>query len=184
VPSRSKIRRFIHANPVKLVSMGVATFSSNQRTDPDSLCDRFSRNIERNDCGGFRFQQNGIRSTVFRDGASEAESAAAFSGFGCDCDNVGLRNGDPGTTEYCHLSGGGHRLPSASQLVSTWLGVNGALSVRHLCLWTFLLSRNLLLLSGSLPVPASLNSCRAPGPPQAISASWLVVVKMRSWFRR
>ena len=107
-----------------------------------------------------------------------------FFGSGCDCDNVGLRDGDPGTTKYCLLSGGAHRLPTASQLVSTWLGVNGALSLRHLCLWTFLLSSNLLLLSGSLPVPASVNSCRAPGPPQAISTSRMVVVKMRSWFRR
>ena len=88
-----------------------------------------------------------------------------------------LWDSDPRTSEYCLLSGGAHCLPTASQLVSARLGINGALSLRHLCLWTFLLSSGLLLLSGSLPVPASVDSCRTPGPSQAISASWLVVVK-------
>ena len=91
-----------------------------------------------------------------------------------------LWDSDPRTSEYCLLSGGAHCLPTASQLVSARLGINGALSLRHLCLWTFILSSNLLLLSGGLLVPASVNSCRTPGPSQAISASWLVVVKMQS----
>jgi hypothetical protein len=85
-----------------------------------------------------------------------------------------LWDGDPRTSELC---GGAYRLPAASTLVSARLGINGALSLRHLCLWTFLLSGNLLLLSRGLPVSASVNPCRTPGLSQAISASWLVVVK-------
>src|SRR5262249_18129533 len=71
-------------------------------------------------------------------------------------------------------------LSAASALVPARVGVDAALSLRHVCLWIPLLRIPLLFLSGSLPVPASVNSCRTPGPSQAISASWLVVVKMRS----
>ena len=71
-------------------------------------------------------------------------------------------------------------LPAASQLVSARLGIDGALSLRHLCLWTFLLSSGLLFLSGSLPVSASVNSCRTAGPSSAVSASRLVVVMKAS----
>ena len=188
MPSRSELRRFI---PLILTRHfdGVATFSPNQRRlDRPNQCLRqiLAVWLPTSNATTRRIPVSTRRKSIYcvpgwRIGG---RSAAAFFGSDCDCDNVGLRNGDPGTTEYCLLSVGAHRLPTASQLVSTWLGVNGALSLRHLCLWTFLLSSNLLLLSGSLPVPASVNSCRTPGPSQAISAPWLVVVKMRSRFRR
>jgi hypothetical protein len=77
------------------------------------------------------------------------------------------------------LSGGADGLPATSQLVSARLGIDGALSLRHLCLWTFLLSSGLLPLSGCLPVSASVNSCRTAGPSPAVSASRVVVVKSR-----
>src|SRR5262249_56780958 len=62
-------------------------------------------------------------------------------------------------------------LPAASTRVSARLGIDGALSMRHLWLWTFLLSTSLLPLSYSLPAPTGA------GASSAISASWLVVVK-------
>ena len=71
---------------------------------------------------------------------------------------------------------GADGLPAAPQLVSARLGIDGALSVRHLCLWTFLLSSGSLPLFGSLPVSTSVNSCLTGGPPSALSASRLVVV--------
>src|SRR5262249_12502645 len=77
--------------------------------------------------------------------------------------------------------------PTVCQPLPSWYPRGWELmvrSLRHLCLWTFILSSNLLLLSGGLLVPASVNSCRTPGPSQAISASWLVVVKMQSGLRR
>ena len=69
-------------------------------------------------------------------------------------------------------------LSAASQLVSARLGIDGALSLRHICLWIFPLSSGLLPLSGSLPVSASVNSYRTPSP--AVSACRLVVVKVSS----
>ena len=56
----------------------------------------------------------------------------------------------------------------------------GALSMRHLCLWTCLLSASLLPLSCSLSAPARVRSRCTAGSSPAISASRLVVVKMRS----
>ena len=106
----------------------------------------------------------------------EAQDAAACSGSSCDCDNVVLGVGDPRTSGYRLLSGGADGLPAASQLVSARLGIDGALSLRHLYLWIFLLSSGLLRLSGSLPVSASVNSYRTAGPSPAISASRVVVV--------
>ena len=105
--------------------------------------------------------------------------AATCSGSSGDCDNVVLRVGDP-RTSYRLLSGGADGLPAASQLVSARLGIDGALSVRHLCLSAFLLSSGLLLLSGGLPVSTSVNSCRTAGPWSAVSAWRLVVVKVSS----
>ena len=102
--------------------------------------------------------------------------AATCSGSSGDCDNVVLRVGDPRTSGYRRLSRGVDGLPAASQLVSARLGIDGALSLRHLCLWIFLLSSGLLPLSGSLPVSASVNSYRTAGPSPTISASWVVVV--------
>ena len=67
-------------------------------------------------------------------------------------------------------------LPTASQLVSARLGIDAALSLRHLYLWIFLLSSGLLRLSGSLSISASVNSYRTAGPSPTISASWVVVV--------
>jgi hypothetical protein len=106
----------------------------------------------------------------------EAQGAAACSGSECDVDNVVLGVGDPRTSGYRLLSGGAYGLPAASQLVSARLGIDGALSLRHVYLWTFLLSSGLLLLSGCLPVSASVNSCRTAGPSPAVSASRVVVV--------
>ena len=105
----------------------------------------------------------------------EAQGAAAYSGSDCDCDNVVLWVGDPRTSGYRLLSGGADGLSAASQLVSARLGIDGALSLRHLCLWFFLLSSGLLPLCGSLSVSASV-SYRTAGPSPAVSASWVVVV--------
>ena len=105
----------------------------------------------------------------------EAQDAAACSGSSCDCDNVVLGVGDPRTSGPL-LSGGADGLPTASQLVSARLGIDAALSLRHLYLWIFLLSSGLLRLSGSLSISASVNSYRTAGPSPAISASWVVVV--------
>src|SRR5262245_38247803 len=91
----------------------------------------------------------------------EAQGAAAYSGSDCDVDNVVLGVGDP------RASAGADGLPATSQLVSTRLGTDGALSLRHLYLRSFLLSGCLLPLSGSLPVSASVNSCRTAGPSPA-----------------
>ena len=74
------------------------------------------------------------------------------------------------------LSGGADGLPTTSQLVSARLGIDAALSLRHLYLWIFLLSSGLLRLSGSLSISASVNSYRTAGPSPTISASWMVVV--------
>ena len=104
----------------------------------------------------------------------EAQDAAACSGSSCDCDNFVLGVGDPRTSGL--LSGGADGLPTASQLVSARLGIDAALSLRHLYLWIFLLSSGLLRLSGSLSISASVNSYRTAGPPPTISASWMVVV--------
>lgn len=87
--------------------------------------------------------------------------------------------GDP-RTDGGRLSRGCHGLPTASRLVSARVGIDGALSLRHLRLCTFLLSTSFLPLSGGLPTPASIDSCRTSGPSPTISASRLVVVKMRS----
>ena len=106
----------------------------------------------------------------------EAQDAAACSGSSCDCDNVVLGVGDPRTSGYRLLSGGADGLPTASQLVSARLGIDAALSLRHLYLWIFLLSSGLLRLSGSLSISASVNSYRTAGPSPAVSASWVVVV--------
>lgn len=107
----------------------------------------------------------------------EAQDAAACSGSSCDCDNVVLGVGDPRTSGYRLLSGGrADGLPTTSQLVSARLGIDAALSLRHLYLWIFLLSSGLLRLSGSLSISASVNSYRTAGPSPAISASWVVVV--------
>ena len=187
MPSRSELRRFI---PL-ILTISTGWLRSLQSTSPRPTQPVFATdsrglapNVANATTGGIPVSTKRKSIYCVPGWRIGGRSAAAFFGSGCDCDNVGLRNGDPGTTEYCLLSGGAHRLPTASQLVSTWLGVNGALSLRHLCLWTFILSSNLLLLSGGLLVPASVNSCCTPGPSQAISASWLVVVKMRSRFRR
>lgn len=116
----------------------------------------------------------------------EAQDAAACSGSSCDCDNVVLGIGDPRTSGYRLLSGGGaDGLPTTSQLVSARLGIDAALSLRHLYLWIFLLSSGLLRLSGSLSISPSVNSYRTAGPSPAVSASRVVVVKSRrERFRR
>ena len=106
----------------------------------------------------------------------EAQDAAACSGSSCDCDNIVLGVGDPRTSGYRLLSGGADGLPTTSQLVSARLGIDAALSLRHLYLWIFLLSSGLLRLSGSLSISASVNSYRTAGPSPTISASWMVVV--------
>src|SRR5262252_7035017 len=95
----------------------------------------------------------------------EAQGAAAYSSSDCDVDNVVLGVGDP------RASAGPDGLPAASRLVSARLGIDGALSVRHLYLWIFLLSGDLLRLSGSLPLWAGVRSCRTTGPSPAVSAS-------------
>src|SRR5262245_6589434 len=100
----------------------------------------------------------------------EAQGAAAYSGSDCDVDNVVLGVGDP------RASAGPDGLPAASRLVSARLGIDGALSVRHLSLWLLLLSSGLFPLSGCLPVWARVRSCRTAGPSPAVSASWVVVV--------
>ena len=104
----------------------------------------------------------------------EAQDAAACSGSSCDCNNVVLGVGDPRTSGL--LSGGANGLPTASQLVSARLGIDAALSLRHLYLWIFLLSSGLLRLSGSLSISPSVNSYRTAGPSPAVSASRVVVV--------
>jgi hypothetical protein len=100
----------------------------------------------------------------------EAQGAAAHSGSDCDVDTIVLGVGDP------RASAGADRLPATSELVSARLGIDGALSLRHLYLRTFLLSGHLLPLSRSLPTSASVNSCRPAGPSAALSASRMVVV--------
>jgi len=111
----------------------------------------------------------------------ETELAAIGSGSRCDCDNAVLRIGDPRTSL---LSRGVRGLPAASTLVPARLGIDGALSMRHLCLWTCLLPTSLLPLPCSLPAPARVHSRCTAGSSPAISASRLVVVKMRSGFCR
>src|SRR5262245_18704818 len=100
----------------------------------------------------------------------EAQGAAACSGSDCDVDNVVLGVGDP------RASAGPDGLPGASRLVSARLGIDGALSVRHLSLWILLLSGGLFRLSGGLPVWAGARSRRTAGPSPTVSASGLVVV--------
>jgi hypothetical protein len=118
--------------------------------------------------GRSRFHQNGNQSNMSdMSGDSGGSGAAACSGSSCDCDSVVLGVGDPRTS--------GYHLPAAPQLVSPGLGIDGALSVRHLSLWTFLLSRGLPL-CGSSSVPTSVNLCRRAGPSPAVSASRVVVV--------
>jgi hypothetical protein len=131
--------------------------------------------------GGSRFQQNRKRSNMSGDGDSVGSGAAACSGPGSGyyCDNVVLRVCDPGTSGYGLLSGGADGLPAAPQLVSARVGIDGAISLCHLCLWSLLLSSGLLPLSGSLPVSASVNSCRRASASPAVSASRVVVVKSR-----
>src|SRR5262245_57891295 len=136
-------------------------------------------NVERNEWGEFRFQQNRNRSNVSGDGRSGGSGAAAGSGSDCDCDNAVLRIGDPRTSGYRLLSSGVRGLPAASTLVSARLGIDGALSMRHLCLWTCLLSTSLLSLSCGLSLPACVHSRCPPGSSPAISTSGLVVVKIR-----
>jgi hypothetical protein len=99
------------------------------------------------------------------------------SGSGGDCNDAMLRVGDPRTSD---LPGGVDGLPAASPVVSSRLGIDGALPLRHLCLWIFLISERLLHSFGSVPAPASVDSCCTPGSSPAISAPWLVVVKMQS----
>src|SRR5260221_2364968 len=91
-----------------------------------------------------------------------------------------LRISGPRTGGYHLLSGRIRGLPAASTLVSARLGIDGALSLRYLCSWSFLLSTSLLPLSCSLSAPASVDSRNAPGPSPALSAPRMVVVKMRS----
>jgi hypothetical protein len=120
-----------------------------------------------------------------RDESAALRKVEALLGPSCDCGNAVLRISDPRTSGYRLLSGGIHRLPAASSLVSARLGIDGALSLRYLCSWNFLLSTNLLLLlPRSLPAPTSVDSRYTPGPSPAISASRLVVVKMRSCLHR
>src|SRR5262249_53232397 len=95
--------------------------------------------------------------------------------------NAVLRIGDPRTSL---LSRGVRGLPAASTLVPARLGIDGALSMRHLCLWTCLLPTSLLPLSCSLPAPARVHSRCTAGSSPAISASRLVVVKRGSGFCR
>jgi len=80
------------------------------------------------------------------DSDSGGSSAAAYSGSDCDVDSVVLGVGDP------RASARPDGLPAASRLVSARLGIDGALSLRHLSLWILLLSGGLFLLSGSLPL--------------------------------
>ena len=63
----------------------------------------------------------------------EAQDAAACSGSSCNRNNIVLGVGDPRTSGL--LSGGANGLPTASQLVSARLGIDAALSLRHLYLW-------------------------------------------------
>ena len=108
-----------------------------------------------------------------RDGDLGGSGAAVYSGSDCDVDNLVLGVGDP------RASAGSDGLPAAAQLVSARLGIDGALSVRHLSLWILLLSRGLFLLSRSLPLWAGVRSRRRARPSPAVSASGLVVVKFR-----
>jgi hypothetical protein len=87
--------------------------------------------------------------------------------------------GVPGSNGDRLLPGGIDGLPATSPLVSAGLGINGALSMRHLCLRP-LLRTALSLLSRSLPPRARVKSCGTRDPSPAVSASRLVVVKMRS----
>src|SRR5262245_5485223 len=105
-----------------------------------------------------------------RDSDSGGSGAAAYSGSDCDVDDVVLGVGDP------RASAGPDGLPATSQLVSARLGIDGALSLRHLSLWIPLLSGGLFLLSGSLPLWAGVRPCRRAGPSPAVSASRVVVV--------
>src|SRR5262249_6581911 len=98
---------------------------------------------EGQDRADFRFQRNGNRSSVSRNGRLGVWVAAAGFASGCDCENAVLWTGTPRTSRD---------LPAASTLVPARLGIAGALSMRHLCLWTFLLLTSLLPLS-SLPAP-------------------------------
>jgi len=108
-------------------------------------------------------------------GSGAAARSSSGSDFGCHCDNAVLRIGGPRTS----VSGGGYGLPADSRLVSAWLGIDAASSMRVLCVWTFVLSSSSLLWSsGSLSVPASGDLSCTPDPSSAISASRLVVV---SW---
>src|SRR5262245_45036823 len=109
-----------------------------------------------------------------RDSDSGGSGAAAYSGSDCDVDNVVLGVGDP------RASAGADGLPAASPLVPARLGIDGALSVRHLSLWIPQLSGGLFLLSGSLPLWAGVRPCRRAGPSPAVSATGLVVVMKAS----
>jgi hypothetical protein len=130
----------------------------------------------RQEVGRWRFHQNGNQSNMFNTyGDSGGSCAAACSGSCCDCNNVVLGVGDPRTSGYRLLSGRADGLPAASQLVSARLGIDGALSVRHLSLWTLLLSCGLPL-CGNPSVPTSVNLCRRADPSPAVSASRMVVV--------
>ena len=77
--------------------------------------------------------------------------------------------------------------PTVCQPLPSWYPRGWELMVRYPCA-TYVYGPSYypsnLLLSGGLLVPASVNSCCTPGPSQAISASWLVVVKMQSGLRR
>ena len=92
---------------------------------------------------------------VSRDDRLGARGAAAGSGSGGDCDNAVLRIGGPGTSRD---------LPAVSILVPARLGIDGALSMHHLWLWTFLLSTSLLLLSYSLSTSLLLLPHSLPAP--------------------
>jgi hypothetical protein len=140
---------------------------------PPSFFDCSSLGLEGNRSGKSRFHQNGNQSSMLIiSGDSGGSGATACSHSSCDCDNVVLGVRDPRTSGYGRADG----LPAASQLVSARLGIDGALSVRHLCLWTFLLSSGLLPLCGSPSVPTRVNLCGRAGPSPAVSASGMVVV--------
>jgi hypothetical protein len=74
----------------------------------------------------------------------EAEMQRLVSALAVTATMLLLRIGGPRTSRD---------LPAASTFVPAWLGIDGALSMRHLCLRTFLLLTSLLPLS-HLPAPA------------------------------
>src|SRR5258708_7496553 len=95
-----------------------------------------------------------------------------------------LRIGGPRTSGYHLLSGRIRGLPAASTLVSARLGIDGALSLRYFCSWSFLLSTSLLPLSCALSAPGSVVSRNAPGPSPPLSAPRRGVGRRRSCLRR